>query len=62
MAIGVETKGTLSLGQTVPMRGQKPNMRVCVNIDGARIAEKIFKTILASPGRAPAKPEEYTQD
>ena len=51
MTVGVETSGALSLGQTVPMRGQKPNMRVCVSVDGARIVGEIVSTILAKERR-----------
>jgi purine nucleosidase len=47
MAIGVETAGTLTVGQTVPMRDKEPNMRVCVSVDGTRIVGEIVKTILA---------------
>ena len=49
MAIGVETDGALTLGQTVPMRDQEPNMRVCVSVDGTRIVGEIVSTILAGP-------------
>ncbi len=55
MAIGVETSGVLSIGQTVPIRDQKPNIRVCVSVDGERIVGEIVSTILASPGRANLK-------
>ena len=51
MAVGVETSGALSLGQTVPMREQIPNMRVCVSVDGTRTVKEIVATILGSPGR-----------
>jgi len=47
MAISVETAGTLSLGQTVPLRDAPPNMRVCVGVEGARIVSSIVATILA---------------
>jgi purine nucleosidase len=62
MTVGVETSGALSLGQTVPMRGQKPNMRVCVSVDGARIVGEIVTTILASPERAVVKANERSND
>ena len=52
MAIGVETSGALSLGQTVPLRDQKPNMRVCVSVDGTQIVAEIVNTILGSSQRA----------
>jgi purine nucleosidase len=47
MAIGVETAGTLSIGQTVPLREQPSNMRVCTSVDGPPIVERIVETILA---------------
>jgi inosine-uridine nucleoside N-ribohydrolase len=47
MALGVETSGALTLGQTVPMRDQEANMQVCVGVDGARIVGEIVSTILA---------------
>jgi hypothetical protein len=50
----------LSVGQTVPMRDQKPNMRVCVSADGARIVREIVSTILASPERATVKPNGHS--
>jgi purine nucleosidase len=46
MTLGVETSGALTLGQTVPIRDQKPNMRVCVSVDGKRIVGEIVDTIL----------------
>jgi inosine-uridine nucleoside N-ribohydrolase len=49
MAVGIETSGALALRQTVPMRDQKPKMRVCVSVDGVRIVGKIVRTILAPP-------------
>jgi inosine-uridine nucleoside N-ribohydrolase len=49
MAIGVETAGELTQGQTVPMRDQETNMRVCVSVEGTRIVEDIVSTILAQP-------------
>jgi hypothetical protein len=60
MAVGVETSGALSRGQTVPMRNrdQKPTMRVCVSVDGERIVREIVSLILASPESAAVKPEE----
>jgi hypothetical protein len=47
MAIGVETSGRLTIGQTVPMRDQKPNLRACIFVDGAPIVGEIVNTILA---------------
>lgn len=46
MAIGVEVEGRLTIGQTVPLRDHKPNMRVCTKIDGRRIVDDIVATIL----------------
>jgi inosine-uridine nucleoside N-ribohydrolase len=47
MAVGVETNGALTLGQTVPLRDGAANMNVCVDVDGARIVQAIVDTILA---------------
>jgi len=47
MAVGVETTGTLSIGQTVPMRDAPANMRVCVDVNGQEIVDHIVTTILA---------------
>lgn len=47
MAIGVETQGRLTIGQTVPLRDGKPNMRVATKIDGRQIVDDIVKTILS---------------
>ncbi|MFS2221378.1 nucleoside hydrolase [Pantoea sp. B65] len=47
MAIGVETCGTLTLGQTVPLRDQPANMLVCTAIDGNAVVRNIVATILA---------------
>lgn len=47
MAIGVETSGRLSIGQTVPLREEPSNMRVCVKVDGAKTVDDIVATILA---------------
>ena len=47
MAVGVETTGKLSLGQTVPLRDQPANMRVMTSVDGERVVDAILKTILA---------------
>lgn len=46
MAVGVETGGRLTLGQTVPMRGALPNVRVMVDVDGATAVESIVAAIL----------------
>lgn len=45
MAIGIETQGQLTLGQTVPLRDTPANVRVCTRIDGQRIVADIVKTI-----------------
>lgn len=47
MAIGVETTGTLSLGQTVPLRDHKPNIRVCTRVDGPAVVAGIVDKILS---------------
>jgi inosine-uridine nucleoside N-ribohydrolase len=48
MAVGVETTGTLTLGQTVPLRDRVANIRVCVGVDGVRIVNQMVDTILAA--------------
>jgi len=45
MAIGIETVGRLTLGQTVPLRDTPTNVRVCTRIDGHKIVSDIVKTI-----------------
>ncbi|PKH21734.1 nucleoside hydrolase [Enterobacterales bacterium CwR94] len=45
MAIGVETAGKLSTGQTVPLRDTDANMQVCTQIDGAAIVQDIVRII-----------------
>jgi inosine-uridine nucleoside N-ribohydrolase len=47
LAASVETTGTLSLGQTVPIRDAPTNMRVCVGVDGPRVVRGIVDIILA---------------
>jgi len=47
MAIGIETKGLLSYGQTVPLRDHAPNIRVCTSIDGRKIVKDSVKIITA---------------
>jgi inosine-uridine nucleoside N-ribohydrolase len=47
MAVGVETTGRLTLGQTVPVRDQPTNMRVCVDVDGSAVVVDIVRKILA---------------
>ncbi|WP_297082656.1 nucleoside hydrolase [uncultured Demequina sp.] len=46
MSLSVETSGSLTLGQTVPIRDAKPNVRVCVDVDGARVVDELVATIL----------------
>lgn len=46
MAIGVETEGRLSLGQTVPLRDMPDNVRVMVDVDGHAAVESIVASIL----------------
>jgi len=47
MALGVEVSGLLSVGQTVPIRNQTPNVRVCTSVDGPRVVRQMLDTILA---------------
>lgn len=47
MAIGVETAGRLSIGQTVPLRDTPPNMNVCIDVDGPAVVDRIVSTILS---------------
>lgn len=47
MCIGVETRGALTIGQTVPMRDRPSNMRVCVDVDGPAVVSDILNTILS---------------
>ena len=46
MAIGIETVGRLTVGQTVPLRDAPTNVRVCTQIDGHKIVSDIVKTII----------------
>ncbi|MFC5832669.1 nucleoside hydrolase [Nonomuraea insulae] len=46
LAVGVETRGELTLGQTVPLRDREPNLRACVDVDGARVVDGILSRIL----------------
>lgn len=46
MAIGIETAGRLTLGQTVPLRDTPPNVRVCTHIDGQKIVRDIVAQIV----------------
>ncbi len=48
MAIGVETTGSLTTGQTVPIRGAAPNLRACVDVDGRRVVDDLIQTILTN--------------
>lgn len=45
MAIGIETAGRLTLGQTVPLRDVPANVHVCTRIDGHKIVSDIVKII-----------------
>ncbi|PLS32130.1 inosine/uridine-preferring nucleoside hydrolase [Bifidobacterium margollesii] len=45
MAVRVETKGEYTLGQTVPIRGAKPNMRVMTDVDGTSSVDEIVRVI-----------------
>jgi len=45
MAIGIETVGRLTLGQTVPLRDTPTNVLVYTQIDGHKIVSDIVKTI-----------------
>jgi len=47
MAIGIETAGRLSYGQTVPLRDHAPNVRVCTFIDGRKIVKDSVNMIIA---------------
>jgi purine nucleosidase len=47
MAVGIETAGRLSLGQTVPLRDLPPNVRVMTSVDGRRVVDAMVKTILS---------------
>lgn len=42
----METRGELTLGQTVPLRDREPNLRACVDVDGARVVDGILSRIL----------------
>jgi inosine-uridine nucleoside N-ribohydrolase len=46
MAIGIETAGRLSKGQTVPLRDQPANVKVMTSVDGRRVVDAMVKTIL----------------
>ncbi|WP_405148804.1 nucleoside hydrolase [Sphaerisporangium sp. NBC_01403] len=48
MPLGVETRGELTIGQTVPVRREEPNVQVCVDVDGSRVVEDILRTILSA--------------
>lgn len=51
LAVGVETTGSLTRGQTVPLRDTAPNMQVCVDVDGARVVDDIVRRIVDLPAR-----------
>lgn len=46
MAIGIETQGRLTLGQTVPLRDTPANVRVCTRIEGQKIVNDIVRVIV----------------
>ncbi|KAE8765658.1 nucleoside hydrolase [Georgenia thermotolerans] len=46
LAVGVERDGTLTRGQTVPLRDAVPNLRVLVKVDGAAFAGNCLDRIL----------------
>jgi inosine-uridine nucleoside N-ribohydrolase len=46
MAVGIETAGKLSVGQTVPIRDQPANVRVMTGVDGSSVVDAMVKTIL----------------
>lgn len=46
MTLAVETAGTLTTGQTVPVRDAPPNVRVCVDVDGEPLVAAMLATIL----------------
>lgn len=45
MAIGIETQGRLTVGQTVPLRDTPANVQVCTQIDGHKIVSEIVNII-----------------
>lgn len=45
MAIGVETQGRLTRGQTVPLRDRSPNTHVMVDVDGAAAVRRVLRLI-----------------
>jgi inosine-uridine nucleoside N-ribohydrolase len=47
MAVGIETAGRLSIGQTVPLRDRPANVRVMTSVDGRRVVDAMVKTILS---------------
>ena len=47
MAVGIETAGRLSIGQTVPLRDRPANVRVMTSVDGRRVVAAMVKTILS---------------
>jgi inosine-uridine nucleoside N-ribohydrolase len=46
MAVGIETAGRLSVGQTVSLREQPANVRVMTSVDGRNVVDAMVKTIL----------------
>lgn len=47
MAVGIETAGRLSVGQTVPLRDKPANVRVMTTVDGRRVVDAMVQTILS---------------
>ena len=47
MAVGIETRGSLSVGQTVPLRDHPANVRVMTSVDGRRVVDAMVQTILS---------------
>ena len=47
MAVGIETEGRLSLGQTVPLRDLPPNVRVMTGVDGKQVVDAMMEIILS---------------
>jgi inosine-uridine nucleoside N-ribohydrolase len=46
MAIGIETVGRLSVGQTIPLRDHPANVRVMTSVDGRHVVDAMVQTIL----------------
>lgn len=46
MLLAVETRGEHTLGQTVPVRGKVPNVKVMVDVDGKVVVPKMLERML----------------